>query len=102
MALRIITKKRYDNKIKNLLEYLLLNWNDSVAENIILKLDRTIELLSEQEKIGSKVNGLKNTRTILITKHNRLYYRIENDKLIIINLVDTRRNPQTNPFNKKP
>ncbi len=100
MALRIITKKRYDNKIKNLLGYLLLNWNDSVAENVILKLDHTIQLLSKQEKIGSKVNGLKNTRTILITKHNRLYYRIEKDKLIIINLMDTRRNPAKNPFNK--
>lgn len=100
MALRIITKKRYDNKVKKLLEYLLLNWYDSVANDIISKLDHTIKLLSKQEKIGSRVKGFNDTRAILITKHNRLYYRIEKDNLIILNLLDTRRNPKSNPFNK--
>ena len=94
MALRIITKKRFENKVKRLVEYLLLSWYDSVADDFILQLNQSIELLSESPNIGSKVKGLKNTRTILITKHNRLYYRIENDKLVVINLIDTRRDPK--------
>ena len=100
MALRIIEKKRFVNKVEKLVEYLLINWYDSVADDFILQLNHIIELLAEHQRLGSKVNGLKNTRSILITKHNRLYYRIEKDKLIVINLIDTRRNPKTNPFNK--
>jgi len=65
-----------------------------------IKLYQTIELLSEQPNLGSKVKSSVYTRTILITSHNRLYYRIENDKLVITNLIDTRRNPKNNPFNK--
>ncbi|MDQ6755954.1 MAG: type II toxin-antitoxin system RelE/ParE family toxin [Bacteroidota bacterium] len=81
-------------------EYLLLNWYDSVAKNFNTKLTGTIKLLSQQPNLGSKVKGLTNTRTILITKHNRLYYRIDTDKLIITNILDTRRNPENNRFNK--
>ena len=102
MALRIIAKKRFENKVKKLLEYLLLNWYDAVADDFILQLNHTVELLSKNPNIGSKIKGLdnNNTRTILITKHNRLYYRTEKGKLIIINIIDTRRNPKKNPFNK--
>lgn len=71
-----------------------MNWYDSVADNFIKKLYETIELLSEKPNSGLKLKEGNNIRTILITKHNRLYYRIEKDKLIIINLIDTRRNPK--------
>ena len=99
MALEIIAKKRFENKVKQVLEYLLLNWQDSVADDFNTKLYQTIELLSQQPNLGSTSKNLPHTRTILITKHNRLYYRVEKGKLIIINLIDTRKSK--NPFNKK-
>jgi hypothetical protein len=37
-------------------------------------------------------------RTILITKHNRLYYKFTNDRIIIINMFDTRKNPKKNRY----
>lgn len=42
----------------------------------------------------------KNIRSILVTKHNKVYYRVEKGNLIIINIIDTRRDPAKNPFNK--
>ncbi len=55
MALRIITKKRFENKVKKLVEYLVLNWYDPVADNFIKKLYQTIELLSEKPNSGLKL-----------------------------------------------
>lgn len=100
MALRIITKKRFQNKVRKLNEYLISNWYESVAHDFELKLISTIGLLSEQPQLGSTVKGYNDIRTILITEHNRLYYRIEKNTLVILNLIDTRRNPAKNPFKK--
>jgi hypothetical protein len=34
----------------------------------------------------------------LITKHNKLYYRIEGDIIYMITLFDTRQNPKKNRY----
>ena len=100
MALSIVTKKRFENKVKKLLEYLLLNWYDKVADDFILILNRKMELLSEHPYIGSEVISHAGIRTYLVSKHNRIYYRIRGNQIIFINIFDTRRNPKKNPFNK--
>lgn len=99
MAYKAIYKKRFINKLDKLLEYLHKEWQAEVANDFIEKLKSRIESIKLNPNIGSQSN-LKHTRSILITKHNRLYYRIEKDKLVIINLIDTRRNPKNHPFNK--
>ncbi len=40
----------------------------------------------------------KDVKTILVTKHNRLYYRVKKDQIQIILLWDTRQNPARNPY----
>ena len=40
----------------------------------------------------------QNIRGLLITRHNSMYYKIKNDKVIIINMYDTRMNPKKNPY----
>ena len=100
MAVRIITKKRFENKVIKLLNYLATEWNDSVAINFKKILLGKLDLLATEPGIGAEVSSLKNIRSILITKHNKVYYRIEKDSIIIINMIDTRRNPKKNPFNK--
>jgi hypothetical protein len=72
-----------------LLEYLLLNWYDDVADNFILILNRKMELLPEQPFIGSEVISHPDIRTYLITKHNRIYYRIQGNQIVFINMLDT-------------
>jgi len=99
MAYKAIYKKRFINKLNKLLDYLHKEWQIEVASDFIEKLKNRIESIKLNPNIGSQ-SGLKNIRSILITKHNRLYYRIEKDKIVIINLIDTRRNPKNNPFNK--
>jgi len=100
MALRIITKKRFENKVMKLLLYLETEWSDTVAINFKVTLLEKLELLATQPKTGVEVNSLKNTRSILITKHNRVYYRIEENKIAVLNMIDTRKNLKKNPFNK--
>ncbi len=100
MAIPIITKKRFENKVIKLLDYLTTEWNDSVAINFKKILLNKLDLLATMPTIGVEVSSLKNIRAILITKHNKVYYRIEKNKIAVINMIDTRKNPKKNPFKK--
>ena len=73
----------------------------TVADNFIKEIDKRIETLSKQPLIGNLPDEDKIVRSILITKHNRLYYRIKGNLIEIINMYDTRINPKRNPYNKK-
>ena len=99
MAYEIIVKKRFTAKVLRLLIYLEKEWSKTVADNFVAILEGRIETLSRQPYIGTP-SGMKNVRTILISKHNRLYYRIKSNKIEIITLFDTRMDPKKNRYNK--
>ena len=98
MAYQIIVKKRFTNKVRKVLAYLEKEWSHKVAVDFLLKIDRRIELLTRQPAIGAPSTKIKDVRGLLITRHNRMYYKIKDDKVIILNMYDTRMNPKKNPY----
>jgi plasmid stabilization system protein ParE len=98
MANKIIYKKRFLNKLDKLLAYLRKEWNITIANEFLDKFEEKIKVIKHQPESG-KTTAIKNTRSILITKHNRVYYRIEEGKITVLNMIDTRKNPNKNPFN---
>ena len=82
-----------------MLLYLEKEWGQKSAADFIDKLVEKLTLIKKQPEIGS-VTFYKNIRSILITRQNKVYYRIEKDRLETVNVIDTRRNTETNPFNK--
>ena len=99
MAQKIIYKKRFVNKLDKLLIYLEKNWGEKVAHQFIDKLISKISVLKKQPEIGA-LTVYKNIRSLLITKHNKIFYRLDENSIEIINMIDTRRNPSKNPFTK--
>ncbi len=98
MAYKIIYKKRFSNKLIKLLNYLEKEWSQEVAANFLGKLETRIDTLKKHPFVGKSSLKKPGIRAILITKHNRVYYKISNNKIIIINLYDTRANPMRNPY----
>lgn len=80
MAFQIIVKKRFSNKVKKVLAYLEKEWSYKVASAFLLKIDRRIEQLTQQPYIGAPSSKVKDIRGLLITRHNRLYYKIIGNK----------------------
>ena len=66
------------------------------AQKLIVRLDITML----QPYIGSTPEGFKEVRAILISKHNKLCYRIVSDKIVVLNMNDTRIKPTRNPFKR--
>jgi plasmid stabilization system protein ParE len=88
---QIIYKKRFLNKLDKLLAYLEKEWNITVANEFLDKLEEKIRIIKLHPTIGG-TSAITNTRSILITSHN---------KIVVINMIDTRKNPKNNPFNKQ-
>ena len=88
MAYKIIYNKRFQNKLFKLLDY------------FIISLQKRLHTLSKQPYIGASSNVINSVRSILITKHNRLFYRIKDDTIEVLNMYDTRSNPKKNPYKK--
>jgi plasmid stabilization system protein ParE len=82
-----------------LLVYLEKEWSITIVNEFLDKLEERMQAIKLRPTIG-KVLAIKNSRSILITKHNRVYYRIEENKIIVLNMIDTRKDPKKNPFNK--
>lgn len=99
MAYQVIYKKRFLNKLDKLLDYLQKEWTESIAFAFLETLLQQLESVSQYPGIG-KTTAYENVRTIRITKHNRIYYRIEKNKIVILNMIDPRKDPRKNPFKK--
>ncbi|MEO8415353.1 MAG: type II toxin-antitoxin system RelE/ParE family toxin [Ginsengibacter sp.] len=98
MAYEVIYKKRFLHKLLKLLNYLKSEWGEDVSNTFILKLQKRLQTLSHQPYSGVPSSAVKSVRSILITRHNRLFYRIKNNSIEVINLYDTRSNPGKNPY----
>ncbi len=101
MAYKIIVRKRFTAKLLKLLYYLEAGWGKAVADSFENKLEKRLDNLSKQPFTGAETEYFKNVRSILITKHNRLYYRLKDTTIEVINIYDTRMNPKKNRYGKK-
>lgn len=98
MAYKIEQSKLFVKKITNLLEYLENNWGKKVAVEFKKNLDKKMLRLIEEPDAGRNSTKVSDVQWILITRHNKLYYRIKGEIIYIITLFDTRQNPKKNKY----
>lgn len=97
MAYRVVYRQRYVNKIAKLILYLRQEWGNATAQDVAKTITDKIGQLTKNPYLGS-LQGRKKIRSIIVAKHNRMYYRIEKEQLIIIDLIDMRIHPSRNPY----
>lgn len=98
MAYQIILKKRFTNKLVKLLVYLEQEWSNKVAASFLKKIDYRIQQLSGQPLTGISSEKIDGVRSVFITRHNRLFYKVKGKKVIVLNMYDTRMNPKKRKY----
>jgi len=98
MALELYWSKRADKKFDTILEYLLLEWGESITKSFVKEIYDFLDILSEFPEIGTIENKEKGIRGFTVIKQIDLYYKIEGSKIIIINFFDNRQNPKKKRF----
>jgi len=90
MAYEIVINKRFTNKLLRVLDYLEKEWGQKVALAFLDEVYARIYFLQSHPHIGS-LTSIDTVRSTIITKHNRLFYRVVGNKIVILNLYDTRK-----------
>ncbi len=98
MAFQIIWSNEALETYQALSVYLQSKWSLKTAITFDLKSEAKLDLISQSPFLGIASTQNRAIRKILITKQNYLYYQIQEEKIYLLSLVDTRQNPKTNKF----
>ena len=76
-------------------EYLLNKWNEKVADDFYQKLIDAIDIL-ETTNVQFEKYLDTDFRKFLLTKHNTIIYRMENDDITIVRILQNFQDPDEN------
>jgi len=91
MALVIFWTKRADKKFDKIIAYLEEVWGEAVAKQFVLRVYELLDLLIKYPELGSLQHKQKKIRGFVITKQVSLFYKYDSDRIVILNLFDTRQ-----------
>ena len=98
MALEIKWSKKADQKFDNILKYLALQWGEGVTKNFVKKTYDLLDVLAEFPELGSIENQEKGIRGFTIVKQVNIFYRIKDQKIILLDFFDNRQSPKKKRF----
>ncbi len=98
MEKKIVVTKRFRNNTFQVYQYLLQNFSSNVAFLFLDKIEERIDLISKHPTIGRPSRKRQHIRSIILTPNNMLFYRTQKNKIEILCLFDTRRNPKKKPY----
>lgn len=91
MVEEVIWLQRARKSFSDIIKYLKSEWTYDTAVEFHNRTMLIIDLIREFPEIGILTKRRENLRKFLITKHNYIIYRIFRNKLIIIDIADTRK-----------
>jgi plasmid stabilization system protein ParE len=94
MALEIYWSKRAEKQLDEILLYLQNEWGENVTKNFAKKIYNFLDLLSKYPNLGTIENKEKQIRGFPIVKQVNLFYKIDNERIILLSFFDNRQDPQ--------
>lgn len=98
MALQIIWTENALEDYKRVIDYLIEEWTPEIAEKFTETVQLRLETLSNYPFLGIVSTRQTSVRSISVSKHNRLYYRIASASIEVLNVFDTRQDPKKNKY----
>jgi plasmid stabilization system protein ParE len=98
MALKIIWTANALEDYKRVIDYLVKEWSAGIAERFSENVQARLETLSNYPFLGIVSTKDLSVRSISISRHNRLYYRVTSIAIEVLDIFDTRQNPEKNRY----
>lgn len=98
MVREIVWTKRALYRYNLIINFLQDEWGEKVTVNFVKRTYEILDLIAENPTIGSLEDSRKNIRGFLITKQNRLFYRITKHQVILLNFFDSRSGPKRKKY----
>jgi plasmid stabilization system protein ParE len=98
MALSLQINKRFEINTRKVYTYLAGEFGFKTADAFIDELYERISGLTITPYSGIVTDKVKGIRKIIISRHNKVYYRIKDDRIIILTLFASKMNPSKNKY----
>lgn len=98
MAIKIKWTQHAIDDYAHIVDYLRNKWSAASAEKFLNIVESRVDQLSYFPLIGIASQKNPAIRYIIITKHNKLYYRFNNNVIEVLNIFDTRQHPDKNTY----
>jgi plasmid stabilization system protein ParE len=91
MAITISWTKRALGNFNKILNYLQRDFGEKTTKTFVIKVHNFIENLMDFPELGAIQNQEKEIRGFVISKQISIFYRIQKDQIIILNIFDNRK-----------
>ena len=98
MEKRIIITKRFRKNTFSIYQYLIQNFSRKTALLFLDRIEDRLSLIAKYPTIGKASAQRKHVRSIILSPHNLLFYRYQNNTIEILCLFDMRKNPAKKPY----
>ena len=97
MAYKIIITEKFENSAAKTSQWIEKEWSLNSSLEFDKKLNDIIHELSLNPNIG-RLSARKNIRSLRVTKHNRVYYRVSKNQITFLDLFVSKQNPKRNKY----
>ena len=98
MAHKIKINKRFQIKVAKTYEYIANEWGFKVADDFYEKIFLRLHIIQREPHFGRPSKKNPEVRKTLLGKYNVIYYRIRKNTIVVLNLLNSKRNPKRNPY----
>jgi plasmid stabilization system protein ParE len=97
MAYKVISTLRFEISVQKTSLWINEVWSAKSADKFEQKVSAAITRIANNPGTG-RLSAKKNVRSVLVTNHNRLYYRVNGKVITLLLLFETKQNPRRNKF----
>ena len=97
-AIKIIVTPAADTDVNGIADFLEENWSPEAAIRFVNAFYKSLDVLEAAPEIGIRSQKMAGVRRKMIDKYNALYYELVDGILYVLRVVDTRSNPDANPY----
>lgn len=97
-AVKIIVTPSADADVNTMADFLAENWSPKVAIQFVNVFYRSLDVVESAPEIGTPSLKVVGVRRKMIDKYNALYYELVDGILYGLRVIDTRSNPDANPY----
>jgi plasmid stabilization system protein ParE len=95
MALTISWSKKAVTRLGEIAVFLEIEFGHRMASDFVLKVYKSLSVVSVFPEIGSMEYPALNIRGLVIFPQITLFYQVLPDKLVLLNFYDNRQNPKS-------
>ena len=97
MVYEIVWTRQAEIRFLEVSEYLISEWSFKELQDFYFALEKNLDALVAYP-YSFRISSGNANREALITRHNLLVYKVENNQIILLTIWDTRMNPQKRKY----